>query len=117
MIESLFSNSITSAIKNYFLFLYFSYLVFLRLFFNRIKNKIFLLKLGSKRLSYKNAITIPVIFVTKCQNRKNKTFQKVAFLALMIEILGSISITIGKFETLAQILAMRFALRSCWRPS
>ena len=22
----------------------------------------------------------------------------------------------GKFETMAQILAMRFALRSCWRP-
>ena len=22
----------------------------------------------------------------------------------------------GKFETQAQILAMRFALRSCWRP-
>ena len=66
----------------------------------KLKIKYFFLKLGYKDLSDKNAITIPVIFLQNVKNVKNKAYQKVTFLALVIEILGSISITVGKFETL-----------------
>ena len=39
------------------------------MFFNGFKIKIFLLKLGHKRVSDKNAIATPIIFATKFQKR------------------------------------------------